>query len=171
MGAKAVRSYSDSAELKNTLAMANLTERYLNQGFTEHAQTQIDHANRLAAEGVAVHGNIGLSKNRLDKILSDEDEKERELLAQATLQNDFFLEYFRFSCEGRTKPSIFEGNWKTPWGVVPLHVNDTTGSVSAKVWLSVPPSQLAAAGVSGSTPQSESNVRSLAVEGWSLPLA
>ncbi len=62
--------------------MANIAQRYLNEGFIEDAKNAIKKANELSKEGVEVHGNIGYAKNRLDKILEDEENREKEILLE-----------------------------------------------------------------------------------------
>ena len=75
--AKSMDSYFESAKNKNTLAMANIAGRYLNEGFTEDAKREIKKAYELSGEGIEVHGNIGIAKNRIEEILEKEKKKEK----------------------------------------------------------------------------------------------
>ena len=53
MPGKCVESYYKSADHKETLAMANLAQKYLDQGFVNNAKELIDKANERAAQTVA----------------------------------------------------------------------------------------------------------------------
>jgi tetratricopeptide (TPR) repeat protein len=129
MVSKEVHAYSESAERKNSLAMANLAQQYLNAGFIQHAQKEIDRANRLAIEGIEIHGNIGLAKNRLDELASSDAKKEEAIIRQASQQSDFWIDYFRAICDGPSKRSLFVGEWNTPWGDIHVTVNESDGQL------------------------------------------
>ncbi len=121
LSAKSIRSYSDAAELNHTLAMANIAQRYLDGGFVEDAKSQIRTANDLSKEGIEIHGNIGLAKNRLDKILEDEEEKEKQLLIEAEKEREFRTKYSEAYYFGKSiVKDKFEGIWKTPLGNLEL---------------------------------------------------
>ena len=86
---KSIRSYLESAKHKETLAMANIANAYLEQGFWNDAEATIDKANKLSAEGVEVHGNIGYATNRLKTAKEEETDKESELLRKAEEEREF----------------------------------------------------------------------------------
>ncbi|MCE7699866.1 MAG: hypothetical protein K8E24_013955, partial [Methanobacterium paludis] len=80
---KSVENYFKSAELNNTIAMANIAYLYLEKGFIDDARAMIKKANDLSKEGIEIHGDIGAAKNKLDAILKNEDEKESFILKEA----------------------------------------------------------------------------------------
>jgi len=127
--AKGIESYLEAARYKETLAMANIAQSYLNEGFTKDAEREIKRANELSKEGIEVHGNIGLAKNRLDKILEDEESKEREILIEAEKEREFRVKYSEaFYCDINVVKEKFEGIWETPWGDLRLIFDESTNS-------------------------------------------
>lgn len=78
--AKSIESYTRAAEEKETLAMANIAQRYLKEGFIQDAQEEINKALELAKDGIEVHGNIGNEQNKLKQITEDELDLETKIL-------------------------------------------------------------------------------------------
>lgn len=127
--AKGIESYLKAARYKETLAMANIAQGYLNEGFTKDAEREIKRANELSKEGTEVHGNIGLAKNRLGKILEDEESKEGEILIEAEKEREFRVKYSEaFYCDINVVKEKFEGIWKTSWGDLTLIFDEKTNS-------------------------------------------
>lgn len=119
--AKSIENYEKAAELKETLAMANLAQRYLDEGFVKNATILISNANELQKEGVEVHGNIGLAKNRINTISKNESEKENEIIKTAELERRFRVEYANEMCSNKVlEKEKIEGAWTTPWGEISI---------------------------------------------------
>jgi hypothetical protein len=137
MQVKAVASYLSSARYKNTLAMANLAQKYLDVGFAERARDEINKANALAGEGIEVHGNIGVAKNRLDEVLLEEETKEREALERGKLESDFIVEYYA-KHDIRAGANVIARRWVSPWGIVHLLIDESTGFIKAEESLEIP---------------------------------
>ena len=130
---KSIKSYLKAASYDNTLSMANLAQRYLNEGFTDDANLWINNANKLATEGIEVHGNVGYAKNRLDQISEEEETKEKEILIEAEKEKDFRVKYSEAYYSGiKIDKGRFEGEWKTPLGDLEIAFNETTNSFEIK---------------------------------------
>lgn len=128
---KCVESYFESAGHDETLAMANLAQKYLNEGFLNDAQELINRANKLGSEGVKIDYNIGTAQKRLIDIKKEEYEKEQKLLAEAEKERKFRASYSKAFCSETTiaKENI-EGSWETPWGAFELVFKEETNSFS-----------------------------------------
>lgn len=124
---KSIESYLESAEHKNTLAMANIAQAYLQQGFWDDAEATINKANNLSTEGIKVHGNIGYAANRMKTKKEEEDSKESEILIQARTERDFRIKHANsfFSKDDIAKADI-DGLWRTPWGELRLIIDDVS---------------------------------------------
>ena len=127
--AKSIESYSKAATLENTLAMANMAQRYLNEGFADDAEREIKRANGLSSDGVEVHGNVGNAKNKLDKILENEGSKEKEILLEAEKEREFRVKYSEaFYSDIDVVKEKLEGIWETPWGDLELAFDEVKNS-------------------------------------------
>jgi tetratricopeptide (TPR) repeat protein len=136
--AKSINSFMKSVENKETLAMANIAERYLNEGFIEDAKREIKKAYELSGEGIEVHGNIGYAKNRMEEILEKEKGKEKVILAKAEEERKFRVKYSEvFYCEVDIDKEKIDGTWSTSWGDIKIifdkEKNSFTGSVEKKI--------------------------------------
>ncbi len=127
--AKSIESYSKAATLENTLAMANMAQRYLNEGFADDAEREIKRANGLSSDSVEVHGNVGNAKNKLDKILENEGSKEKEILLEAEKEREFRVKYSEaFYSDIDVVKEKLEGIWETPWGDLELVFDEDKSS-------------------------------------------
>jgi tetratricopeptide (TPR) repeat protein len=127
--AKSIESYFEAASYNNTLAMSNIAERYLNEGFMKDAEREIKKAHELSKEGIEVHGNVGNAKNRLEKILEDEASKEKEIIVEAEKERKFRVRYSEaFYCDQDVVKEKLDGVWETPWGDLELSFDETTNS-------------------------------------------
>ncbi len=124
--AKSVESYFKAAEYKETLAMANIAQNYLDEGFIKDANGMIKKANKLSEEGVEVSGNIGFAKNRLDEILEHENNKEKETLSEAEKEREFRIKYSEaYYSRIDINKEKFDGIWQTPWGNLKLILDES----------------------------------------------
>jgi tetratricopeptide (TPR) repeat protein len=136
--AKSISSFFKSAENKETLAMANIAGRYLNEGFIEDAKREIKKAHELYGEGIEAHGNIGIAQNRIEEILEKEGKKEKVILAKAEKERKFRIKYSEaFYCEVEIDKQKIDGTWSTSWGDIKIifdkKKNSFTGSGEKKI--------------------------------------
>jgi len=125
--AKSISSFEKAACYKETLAMSNIANRYLDEGFVKNAKEQINNANELNKEDIEVHGNVGIAQNRIVKMLEDEETKEKEILAEAEKERKFRVKYSEaFYCGTSVAKERLEGSWKTPWGDLRMVFDDIT---------------------------------------------
>jgi thioredoxin-like negative regulator of GroEL len=124
---KSIASFLESAKHKNTLAMANIAQAYLKQGFWNDAEATINKANNLSAEDIEVSGNIGYATNRMKTMKEEEDSKESEILIQAGTEREFRIKHAKgfFSKTGVVKADV-DGLWQTPWGELRLIIDDVS---------------------------------------------
>ena len=140
--AKSVNSFIKSAENKETLAMANIAQRYLNEGFVEDAKREIKKAYELSGEGVEVHGNIGIAKNRIEEILEKEKEKEKVILNKAEDERKFRVKYSEaFYCDIDLGKEKFDGVWSSSWGDIKIIFNKGKNSFTGSGEKKLPPDQ------------------------------
>lgn len=131
--AKRIESYFKAAEYKETLAMANIAQRYLNEGFIKDANGMIKKANKLSEEGIEVSGNIGLAKIRLDGILEDENNKEKETLSEAEKEREFRVKYSEaYYSSIDVNKEKFDGIWQTPWADLKLILDESKSTFKAE---------------------------------------
>ena len=140
--AKSVNSFIKSAENKETLAMANIAQRYLNEGFVEDAKREIKKAYELSGEGVEVHGNIGIAKNRIEEILEKEKEKEKVILNKAEDERKFRVKYSEaFYCDIDLGKEKFDGVWSSSWGDIKIIFDKGKNSFTGSGEKKLPPDQ------------------------------
>ena len=128
---KCIQSYYKSVGHNETLAMANLAHKYLNEGFIEQARELIDKANKLSNEDVKVDYRVGKAQERMNNLIEGENKKEKEILAEAKKEMKFRVHYSKAFC---SEAVISTGNiaktWKTPWGDLELKFDKNTNSFS-----------------------------------------
>ena len=133
MPGKSIESYNQAANHNITLAMANLAQRYFNEGFIEDARRWIKKANDLSKDGIEVHGNVGYAKNQLDEKLTEENEKEREMLVEGEKERQFRVKYSEaFLCDITIQLEQLRGVWETPWGDIEIIFNQDENSIRAE---------------------------------------
>ncbi|MBI5192005.1 MAG: hypothetical protein HZA08_01030 [Nitrospirae bacterium] len=110
---RSIASYKESAELKNTLAMANLAYKYLETGFANEALGIINGAFKLAGE-VDVHGNVGQAKIAIEEAKENENKKEQTILQEAEAERAFRLPFAEGLCTRPDSPLDLNGKWH--WG-------------------------------------------------------
>jgi len=150
--AKSINSFFKSAENKETLAMANITERYLNEGFIEDAKREIKKAHDLSRENVEVHGNIGYAKNRMEEILEKEGKKEKEILEKAEKERKVRVKYSEaFYCEVDLRKEKIDGIWSTPWGDIKMIFDKGKNSIKGSGEKKIPPDEMVLALIKNKT--------------------
>ena len=138
--AKSINSFFKSAENKETLAMANIAGRYLNEGFIEDAKREIKKAHELSGEDIEVHGNIGIAQNRIEEILEKEKKKEKVILAKAEKERKFRIKYSEaFYCEVDLDKEKIDGTWSTSWGDIKIIFDKEKKSFKGSGEKKIPP--------------------------------
>ncbi len=123
--AMSIRSYFKSADHNNTIAMSNIAQKYLGQGFVDDADRIIRRANDLAKDGIEVDGSVGVAKTRLVKILDDENKREKELLIETEKEREFRVKYSEaFYTENSLVTEKLAGIWETRWGNFKLNFKE-----------------------------------------------
>lgn len=141
--AKSMDSYFESAKNKNTLAMANIAERYLDEGLIKDAEREIKRAYELSREGTEVHGNIGYAKNRMKEMLEKEEKKEKEILTKAERERKFRVKYSEaFYCDIDLVKEKIDGAWSTVWGDVKIDFDKDSNSFKGSGKIKVQPDKL-----------------------------
>lgn len=117
MPIKAVSSYNKSAELGNTLAMANLARKLISEGFIDEAKAKIEKAKAQDK----MHPNVGEAISRIEASAKEEDEKEQRSLKVAREHQDYLSSFCEVYFVSHEQPPAFEGDWKNWYGhVLPL---------------------------------------------------
>lgn len=133
MPGKSIESFNRAADLNVTLAMANLAQRYLQEGFIEDARKMIKRANDLSKDDIEVHGNVGYAKNQLDGKVNEENERERKMLLEAEKEREFRVIYTEaFLCDTTVQLKQFTGIWVTPWGDIEIFFDQDTNTLKAE---------------------------------------
>jgi tetratricopeptide (TPR) repeat protein len=130
---KSISSFNQAANLNETLAMANLAEKYLQQGFFEDARKMIKRANDLSKDDIEVSGNIGYAKNKLDVKVNEENEKEKEILIEAEKEREFRVKYAEaFLCDKTVQLVQLTGIWETPQGDIEIFFDQDKSTFGAE---------------------------------------
>lgn len=132
MEAKAVKFYEKASNRKNTLAYANLANKYLNAGFIDTAEKLLIGADELSKENIKVHENIGYSKKALKDKIDAEDKKENEVLAKAVQAYNFKIRHAEAFCGPLSNVIDLSGKWMLgEWGEIEVSWNRKDGRFTA----------------------------------------
>ena len=127
MPIKSVSYYKKAAEGDNTLAMSNLSYRYMNQGFEAEAQNLLDKARKKDEP----HQNVGQAMSTLADKKENEDQIWDKVTTEGGKQKEFFWAY----ADAYFLPSVgeqsFVGQWESPTGKV-FTISQDGDSLSAK---------------------------------------
>jgi tetratricopeptide (TPR) repeat protein len=109
---KGVAAFKAAAAKGETLAMANLADKYRAGGFAEDAADMIGRA-LGAADLREVHGNVGKAKDELAVALDAEDKREGQLLAEAEKTREFRVQVAKalLDCGPATLSVAGEWTW------------------------------------------------------------
>lgn len=107
MPIKSVQYYKRAIEKDNTLAMANLSYRYMNQGFEQEAR---DILNKAKSKDKP-HRNVGEAIANLEDRKESESKKWDEIMNQGIKQQQFFWAYAEAYFEPIDGDPIFTGEW------------------------------------------------------------
>lgn len=105
---KSVKAYRKAEELGETLAMCNLAQKLVKEGFLDEAQTICDRA--LKVEDY--HKNVGDAISRIKEVPSEEDKKEKELIEKAVPISEFYRDYGQAAIKEDVKDIV--GRWHGP---------------------------------------------------------
>ena len=127
MKAKEAYYFEKAIEKKDdTLPYANISQKYLDEGFTNVADRLLREAGELGGKKVEVHERVGIIKGKLKKILEDEDKKEKEILGVAAKIQKFKIRHADAYYLKNTKVNLYEisGIWVTEkWGELDFKFN------------------------------------------------
>ncbi len=126
---KSLRSYFNASEEKQTISMGNLAHTYVDAGFVDDAQNQIDKANKLSNEGIQVNPRVGNAQHRITTLLAEEKKKEEEILIDARKESQYRVKYSNVLCsDTKIVKSQIEGIWQTSWGNLKLDFDEKSNS-------------------------------------------
>jgi len=114
MPIKSVQYYKRAIEKDNTLAMANLSYRYMNQGFEQEARDILDKAKSKDKP----HRNVGEAIANLEDRKESESKKWDEVMNQGIKQQHFFWDYAEAYFEPIEGDPIFTGEWVSDKGKI-----------------------------------------------------
>ena len=134
MPAKAVKYYKMAADKDYTLSMANLAQMYLDKGFIEDADTLLTKATKIEDYKKE---NVGRALARKERILKEEEEKEKELLKKIKMDRDFAVSYAGKLAEKYSGDySLLTSNWKSKHGNIKIEFrsgNELHGEIIEEV--------------------------------------
>jgi tetratricopeptide (TPR) repeat protein len=114
---KSVDSYKIAREkYGNTLAVANLSDKYIAEGFLDDANSILKKAREVENH----HENVDSSISRINDIKNTEENLEKEALGSVDEERNFVMKY----AEAYVLPVKLdiEGNWESKHGVISLKV-------------------------------------------------
>lgn len=104
---KAVEFYSKAVDRNNTLAMANLAQLYLNNGFLEDAKKVI----KIGQTQDNPHENVSSVMSAIHEKESNEKKRWEEVLNKGNEYRKFIRNYTSAYFGEGTSPATFEGSW------------------------------------------------------------
>jgi len=129
MPIEAVNCFQKATTMGNTLAMANLANRYIKGGFFQEANEIIEKARKEEN----IHENVGHAVVALAQAKNAERELNAKISEKAQVQKRFVLTFAEaFFVGGIDSRSNFEGQWKSASGIeLELHLNDLKDGIWA----------------------------------------
>lgn len=109
---KCVAYYKQAVDLKETLAMSNLANKYIHLGFEKEAQDLLD----LAMNEKNPHKNVGHSLASLADSKEKEDKEWEAITSVALKQQQFYWEYAAAYFENPKCQARFVGTWEATDG-------------------------------------------------------
>jgi len=135
MKAKEAYYLEKAVERKDdTLPYANISQKYLDEGFTNVADKLLKEAEELGGKKIEIHERVGVVKGKLKKILEDEHKKEKEILTIAAKIQNFKIRHADAYCLKNTKVNLSEisGIWITEkWGELDFKFNTIENTFEA----------------------------------------
>lgn len=120
MHAKAVKYYRMAADKDYTLSMANLAQMYMDKGFIEDADALLTKATKIKDYKKE---NVGRALARKEKILKEEEEKEKELLDRIKVDRNFTISYAsKFAEKYSGDYSLLTANWNSKHGNIRIEI-------------------------------------------------
>jgi tetratricopeptide (TPR) repeat protein len=126
---KSIRSYLKASEEKQTISMGNLAHAYVDAGFVDDAQNQIDKANKLSNEGIQVNPRVGDAQHKITTLLAEENKKEEGILLETRKESQYRIKYSNALCsDAKIAKSQIEGTWQTSWGNLRLDFDEKSNN-------------------------------------------
>lgn len=116
LNGKSIAAYKESKNLNETLAMANMAFRYIEAGFFEDAREILDEAVKIEN----YHPNIGEAKAKLEKLINEEKDKEKQILESYEPYGSFYRSYSKAFVDKEIGEGVLNGRWKTKHGEVEI---------------------------------------------------
>lgn len=131
---KAIECYRQAANDKESIALGNLAHLYLEKGFVNDAQKQIDTANKLSNDNIRPDPRVGAAQTKIRTLIEDEDRKEKNILEFAEKQRKFIVRYSQNLLANKSlDDSNIEGEWETSWGRGNLTFNSNKKFFNIKI--------------------------------------
>jgi len=119
-------AYKQAEKLNNSLASANLANKYMNAGFVEEAKTTLDNGKEMND----VHPNVLTALSSLSEKQKSEGKRGKEILENAVRQQDFLRVFAAKYLIPISEESSFSGEWILE-NDVHVEVNITGQSIEA----------------------------------------
>lgn len=119
LNGKSVEAYQFAKEKEETLAISNLANKFINEGFFDEARTLCD----LASKVDNYHRNIDITKTKITEAIEEEDKKQSEFFDEARKESDFYKSLGR-SLLLPDLPDL-EGDWIGPDCTLTFLVKDS----------------------------------------------
>ncbi len=117
---KAIRSYRQSENLLETLAMSNIARRFIYAGFIDEAQDICNRATKIEN----FNKNIGHSITMIKTTLEDEKKKEEEIIEKAGMLRKYYVSYSKACLETPIKD--FKADYLCPEGRFGINIKNNT---------------------------------------------
>ena len=121
--AKEANSYKKASEKGSTIAMGNLAQKLLNEGFLEEANEKIKKA-RLAK--AFKESDTAKPLARLSSIPEGEEKREKEILESVKKERQFSLEYAEAYSTNFELNDTLSGEWASKHGVLKINLKPGT---------------------------------------------
>jgi tetratricopeptide (TPR) repeat protein len=108
MSGRAVDAFSKAADLGETLAMSNLGNKLLGEGFVDQAMTQCERAIAIADR----HQNVGDLMSRIAQVPELEQKLLEEILSKSRTKNDFYRSVGRAISNQDATSFCLSNRWK-----------------------------------------------------------
>ena len=128
---KDIEYYRQAADMGNVLSMTNLGFKCIEAGFFDDAKELIRKAEGIPKKSDNEISRVGSLQQGLTDVIEKEEQKEKELLAEAKEERKFRIRLANAFCSDRTiDRNDIEGLWETPWGNYRLVFDEATNTFS-----------------------------------------
>ena len=118
--ARAVTAYKRAANFDETLAMANLAYKFIQEGFLDEANDLIERALPIKDR----HQNIASALAKISDVKQEEEAREQEILKGIDEERKFRLGFAEATSVKVERVPAITGRWKTPHGEIDIAMGD-----------------------------------------------